>query len=183
MKQIIDELYIKKYDEIYEYTLKAIKHFKRKYDTSVVISESYIYICERVDKLPKKHYTINEIEGMVKTFIKNNIRWDNSSLNQGVKKLNNINKALQLDDLDINYLSRETLYNSDVIEEMVNNYYESLSRMDKRLFHMYYYQDLTTIDKIRKHLNIAYNSSYETYKDCKKIYEGLRTYIKKEINV
>jgi DNA-directed RNA polymerase specialized sigma subunit len=182
MKKLIDELYNSKYKDIYSYTSKAIKHFRRKYETELVISESYVYITERVKKV-EKELTINEIEGMVKVYIKSNIRWDNSSLNQGVKKLNNINKALQLDDLDVNYLSRETLYNSDTIESMVNEYYELLPRIDKRLFHMYYYQDLTTIKSIKQHLNISSASAFDTYKDCKRIYEGLRTYIKKEINI
>jgi hypothetical protein len=182
MKKIIDELYNNNYEELCLYTIKAIKHFRRKYEAQLVISESYVYIINRV-KTIEKELTINEVEGMVKTFIKNNIRWDNSKLNSGVKKLNNINKALQLSDLDINYLSRETLYNSETIESMVDNYYDTLSRIDKRLFHMYYYQDLTTIKKIKQHLTISSASAFETYKECKKIYEGLRTYIIKEINI
>jgi hypothetical protein len=170
----INNLYTTKYEDLKLYALKAIKMYKRRYKPEVVISESYIYV---TNKEYKKILTPGEIEGEVKKYIKNNIVWSNGFLNKEQKTLNNINNALQLE--DVKWISSSnTLYDGTFIEELIEEYKINLNNIDRRLFDMYYYKDINTVEKVRTHLSIGVFSASETLRDCVKIYEGLRTYIK-----
>ena len=111
MKKLIDEVYIERYKGIYDYTRKAIKHFRRKYDTEYVISESYIYVMNRSYKI---NITRDEIEGDIKKFIKNQIMWDRSILNN-TKTLNDINKSEDIEHIEIHVDIYNTIWNENNI--------------------------------------------------------------------
>jgi hypothetical protein len=177
MKKLIDEVYIERYKGIYDYTRKVIKHFRRKYDTEYVISESYIYVMNRSYKI---NITRDEIEGDIKKFIKNQIMWDRSILNN-TKTLNDINKSEDIEHIEIHVDIYNTIWNENNIEELIEEYMNTLDRMERRLFEMYYFKGLDTKSKIQKHLQISSSSAGETNRDCKRIYEGLREFVKQKI--
>lgn len=174
---LIDQLFTQRYSILLDYTNKAVKHFRRKYKPEVVISESYIYASNKIYKLD---ITIDEIEGDVKKFIKNTIMWDRSTLNRN-KNFNDVNKSFDLEYVNLEYDVFNVIYNGEVIEDMISEYVETLTRIEKRLFNMYYTKGLTTTREIKKHLNMTSNASHQTYKECIRVYNGLREFVLNKI--
>lgn len=170
----VNRVFEDKYGELKLYASKAISKYNRKYKAEIVISESYLYI---VDKDYNKILTDGELEGDIKKYIKNNIVWSNGFLNKETKTLNNINMALSLDDI-CNISADNTLYSDSDIEDIIEDYIGTLNNIDKRLFSMYYYRDINTVDKIKKHLSIGFYSASMTLKECVVVYNGLREFIK-----
>jgi DNA-directed RNA polymerase specialized sigma subunit len=171
---LIDKVYKERYKDIFIYTQKAINFYKRRYDAHAIISESYIYAYNKNYKID---ITEDELEGDIKSFIKNTIKWSRSFINNN-KKLNDINKSECIDSINLYY--DDFILDETIINNLIEEYLKTLNRIEKRLFEIYYYKDINTKEKIRNYLGISNISAQMTNKECRRIYNRFREYIIKK---
>lgn len=170
---ILDELFRERYDDLYDYTRKAIRYFRREYEPEMIINESYIWAR---NKTYRDDITSGELEGDIKKFIKNSIKWSRSKFNFKKK----VNRTMTID-YCYSITDEDTFTDEDFIKSIVEEYLDTLTRIERRLFDMYYYRGLDTINKIRIHLGISYASASQTKKECERIYSGLRDFVNEKI--
>lgn len=170
MKDLIDEFYNKNYKHLYDYAIKYMNIKGRKYDVCVLLSESYIFISEY--NFTKMNITENDIMGLTKVYIKNQIRWETTPVN-----LKNCIKDYE--DVDVVDLTNDSvIYDSEYINNLVNCFIETLNRYDRGIFNIYYTKNMTKWKDISSYLNISRASSFTILKEAKLIESNLRDYIK-----
>jgi hypothetical protein len=170
MKELIDLFYKKKYKTLYEYAIKYMNVKGRKYDASVLVSESYLFVSEY--NFTKMNITEGDIEGLAKVFIKNQIRWETTPVN--LKNCIKDNEDIEVVDLTNDYI----IYDSEFITNIVNEFIETLNRYDRGIFNIYYTKNMTKWKDISSYLNISRASSFTILREAKLIESNLRDYVK-----
>ncbi len=165
-KQLLDDYFTKNYNSLLKYTTNYINKYNRKYDNIFVLSECYIHF-ENYNK------EILCVESYVKNWIKQNIIWTNSKLNINKEKHN-----FELID-EILISNDEYIYNENKIEEIINDFYCTLTTYDKSLFNLYYNKNINTAKLIQEQLCISRSSAYNTLNECKTLENKFIQYINK----
>jgi len=167
-KNDIDNYFTNHYDELNTYTIKALKKLKKSYDIDGLISETYLELIKKLDKLNE----LSDIPAFAKQYIKINILYDTAPY---AKK----NKILEVEPIESITDTDDIQYN---IDEIVNMYYNTLKGQDKYIFELYYFKYIDTAKKIQDHLKISRTSSFNTMKDVKRIEDKFRLFVESYIN-
>lgn len=162
------------YTNLVNYTKSQLKQANKKMDPSIVLSECYIHLDKYKDEIQDE----NTVLVYSKKFIRTNIGWYNSIINNETKKCN-IQDNIQTTTIVIeSYISH---YDSEWITKQFNDFYKTLSNYDKGLYRIYFEQQKVTTPLIAEHLNISRSSAYNTLVECKQLEHKFKNYIKTQL--
>lgn len=172
MKQVIDKFFRDFYSILKEYAQKFLNRINKKYiEVDMLLSDTYCYLIKyNWNKIP----TNNDLEGLSKVYIKNNIRWSKSS----ITVQSNIKETVQIDEV---YIYSNYDIDTDVIYKLIDEFYTELTREEKNIWNIYYNKNINTAKAISNHLNISISYSYTILKTAKELEDKLREYVKNNI--
>lgn len=165
----INDCISRHFQEIREYTEKAIHALKRNIDATTLISEGYLHI----HKCRSDLHTEADVISYYKNFIKMNLRWSNSPIIRN-------ERAILIDyskkDLDLSFDTppQET-------QEWIKSWESTLKNEEARLWNIWYHRNLRKGREIAEHLDISISGSYSLIKECKLLEQDLRNYILKKL--
>lgn len=166
----LNHLFSKNYDNLTDYGIKAIKHFRRKLDTTWVLSECYLYLVDNINLLVDE----SDIQSFSKNWIKTNLRWKTTPIVRSSQINNNS------DDILFFYSTTDTPDSSDILTK-IEDFRDSLNTYDRRLFNIWWDLDLRKGKDIAKYLDISISGAYNIIKECKELDIRLEIYIRKNI--
>jgi hypothetical protein len=173
-KQQLDTYFNENYQNILNLTGSLVKTYKRKYNPSILLSHGYEYLLSKKKDIPQ-----DEIQQWLITFIKNNIRWENSSINKKEKIEDNyiINEYYDQidDDEELNIkVKQELIYNEQkaILDQYRYNYLTD--KQMQIVFDVYFNKQQSSCRKMGRHFNIHYVSAHKLIKTLK---EDINHYI------
>lgn len=174
-KQQLDKNFVLIYDSIYEYSTKALKHFRSKIEIDHLLSETYLYVLKNINRI----YDIQDVESFSKTFIKNSIRWTNSEINR------TLHQKIEFTNLDV---VEYCITDSDNLDFSKYNilylrFVKSLTNYEKRLFNIWFNLEIKNGKDLSTYLNISLSLSYRTIKECKMIEKKFKSFILTNYNL
>lgn len=157
------------FQEIKEYTEKAIHALKRNIDATTLISEGYLHI----HKCRSDLHSEADVISYYKNFIKMNLRWSNSPIIRS-------ERAILIDctkrDLELSFDSPP-----EQLQEWISTWESLLKNEEARLWNIWYHRNLRKGREIAEHLDISISGSYSLIKECKLLEQALRNYIVKKL--
>lgn len=166
----LNHYYTKNYDNIANYGTKAIKHFRRKLDITWVMSECYLHLYNSHNQLNNE----SDVISWSKNWIKTNLQWKTTPIVRASKVNNNV------DDFTF-MIESNTYFNEDDILNKIDEFRDSLSSYDKRLFNIWWDLDLRKGKDIAEYLDISMTGAYRIISECKDLDFRLEKYIRKNI--
>ncbi len=161
------------YKTLLHYTKSQLQQANKKLDEHIVLSECYIHLHKYKDDINDE----NTVLVYSKKFIRTNIGWYNSVINNETKK----NKLYDSIEASSTLEASTTMYDSEWIETQFNQFYLTLNNYDKGLYRIYFERHKTTTPLIAEHLNISRSSAYNTLCECKNLEHQFKNYIKKQL--
>lgn len=155
------------YKDLETYTSKAIYSLNRAVDKHSIISECYLYVDDKRNEIDTKE----ELIAYSKTFIKNNLRWSNSPFNR--RELTKTNHV-EIEDW---MFQSDSIFDYDMIKHKIEEFQQTLSAYDKRLFNIYFNLDLRKGKEVAKYLNISVSGAYMVINECKEVEQKFRKWI------
>jgi hypothetical protein len=177
-KEKLDSYITRNYDELNEIATNILSRIKQEEYASVLVSEAYSFIYDRLDTLGEltdnrlKSVFINYIQKQVvwnktsfkKTFINNlNLPVDSiigdeqMELFMANNKIYTDNYSIENDYIEEENRLSEQKYKQDLINQLNQNY-NKLSQPDKILFNLYYKSEYNSAAKIAKYINTSKSS-------------------------
>lgn len=165
----LSDKFSKVYPEILEYTIKAIKKSGCKIEKEALLSECYIHLDRWKDQIKNE----NDIIAYSKTFIKNQINWQNTPvfLREVIKETGEY-KDNQTSDSYID---------TGKILGFIDEFERSLPLYERRIFHMYWKSNLTKAKEISNHVGCSISTSYNIIHECRRLTIRLRGFIEKKL--
>jgi hypothetical protein len=155
------------YPSLVEYASKALWKLHSPLELDDVLAECYLH-CHSCRVLITPN---NPLEGVAKNWIKSNLHWPTSPI-----KLKLIPKDISQDALV--GIPSGTPSDSDpsaVIEE----WYSTLTPYERRLWNLWYQQDLRRGKQIAGYLDISVSSGFQLLRECRELSERFRQWIHK----
>ena len=166
----LNHYYSKNYNELNDYTIKAIKHFRRKLDTTWVLSECYLHLYSATNQLNKE----SDVISWSKNWIKTNLKWKTTPIVRSSQVNNNS------EDILFFYSTTDTPDSSDILTK-IESFRDTLNTYDRRLFNIWWDLDLRKGKDIAEYLDISISGAYNIIKECKELDIRLEIYIRKNI--
>lgn len=166
--QQLNEEFTRHYQDLLEYTEKAISALKRPIDATTMLSESYLH-------LHKCAHEITDASKMVsycKNFIKMNLKWSNSPVLRSERTIL----------IDMTRAQQDTYDVDPRAEEWIREWESNLKNIERRLWSLWYHQDLKKGREFSEHLNISISGSYAYIRQCKELEKNLRDFIISKMN-
>lgn len=167
-KQDIDLYFTNNYNSINALAKNIINQFKRNYDSESLLSNGYIYLNQKIKEIP----TTEDIQKWLITYIKNEIKWENSQ----IKKEEKINYSEQIDD-KYDAIDDETDIQDKIAFEMRYNeqktilfQYRNQYQQDKQkqiIFDVYFVKGFSSSRKMAKHFGLHYVTCWKLIKEMK----------------
>lgn len=169
-QQQLNHYFNKRYNELTDYGVKAIRHFKRKIDITWVLSETYLYLYDNILYINSE----SDVVSWSKNWIKTNLKWDTTPIVRASKLNNNTD--------DFTFMIESNTYvNEDDILDKIESFRDSLSTYDRRLFNIWWDLDLRKGKEIADYLEISMTGAYRIISECKDLDFRLEKYIRKNI--
>lgn len=158
------------YDDLHLYALKASIKINRSIPVEDILSECFLYVYSRRDRITDK----SQLTAWCKKWIKSHLYWGNGSL---VRQSLDI-KAQEIPQnlsLTIDYSVTEQM-----ILDWIKEWEMTLSAMDKRIWNMWHHQNIRKGKEFAKFLNISVDYGFSLVRDGKRLDLSLRNYIKQK---
>lgn len=182
LKKQIDDYWTRHYKDIQKTTQKLIKKKKRFLDSSEVISHTYLYLVANQQKIydfsEKNNKTLDHvIWSFMRKHIYSSIYWDNSDVNiendrlyKRIEKNNNPFKSKDEDTEPEEFTAIAFEQEDDIYtDEFITTFYNTLSKLDKICFKIYYYDGIDNAKDFANHLNISKQSAYNSINKLKNL--------------
>jgi len=170
IKKEIDLYYCTYYSTLIKTSNNIIQKYKRNVNADDLVSASYEYSVLNQDKIIdfaiKYHKTIDHaIYAFVKRYLSTSMYWGRSvyllqhtKLSKRIVELDKVNETCS----SIN-ISNDNIYS----EEFIEDFYNTLSKLDKICFEVYYYKNINTGKDLAAHLNLNRYNAYEIINNLK----------------
>lgn len=167
----LNHYFSKNYDSLTEYGSKAISHFRRKLDTTWLLSECYLYLVDNITLLN----TESDVQSFSKNWIKTNLKWKTTPIMRMAE--------IKSNDINIDYIDRKSTitHSSDHIITLIEEFRLTLSTYDRRLFNIWWDLDLRKVNEVANYLEISSSGAYRIIKECRELELKLEKYIRKNI--
>lgn len=165
--QQLNEEFTRHYQDLLEYTEKAISALKRPIDSTTMLSESYLH-------LHKCAHEISDPSKMVsycKNFIKMNLKWSNSPVLRSERAIL----------IDMTRAQQDTYDVDPRAEEWIREWEGNLKNIERRLWELWYHKNLRKGREFSEHLNISISGSYAYIRQCKQLEGSLRNFISSKL--
>lgn len=166
----LNHYYTKNYDNLTDYSIKAIKHFRRKLDTTWVLSECYLYLVDNINLLKNE----SDVQSFSKNWIKTNLKWKTTPIVRSSQVNNNS------EDILFFYSTTDTPDSSDILTK-IESFRDTLNTYDRRLFNIWWDLDLRKGKDIAEYLDISISGAYNIIRECKELDIRLEIFIRKNI--
>lgn len=166
----LNHYYTKNYDNLTDYSIKAIKHFRRKLDTTWVLSECYLYLVDNIYLLKNE----SDVQSFSKNWIKTNLRWKTTPIVRASQVNNNSEDILFFHSINNGPDS------SDILSK-IEDFRDTLNTYDRRLFNIWWDLDLRKIKEVAEYLQISSSGAYRIIGECKELDIRLEIFIRKNI--
>jgi hypothetical protein len=166
-KKQLDTYFNENYEAISRLTQNIINQHNRKYEPSTLLANGYEYLLNKKNEIPD-----NEIQQWLITYIRNNIKWENSQIRKEERIQDNVeinDYYDQIDDEDdINdKIESEIRYTKqkDILNQYRNHYLKD--KQKQIIFDVYFVKLQSSCRKMGKHFDIHYVSAHKLIKEMK----------------